>query len=92
MRIRKISFSNSTLVKLQLKHNISSVDIQLALDSYDLEQSGWDISTKHGGRYVIKADLDDGLELLIVLAPIDLDIGEWKCITAFVPRRRKHWK
>lgn len=80
--IAQIEISPRIEIKLGTKHGISAHQVREACLFFAYRAARWEVDSERGSRLVIRgADYDD-IPLIVVLKPLSLADGTFRCVTA----------
>jgi hypothetical protein len=76
-------FPEDVLDKLWEKHELEQWEVEEAIFDDPAAAPVWDDDPVHGRRVILYGKTAGGRSLFVALKPLDLDVGWWKCKTAY---------
>lgn len=78
--------------KLWRKHRVRPREVREVVFEDDGAEFRWSWSRRHGRRLLVLGRTAGGRRLLVVLRPVDLEKGVWRCVSAWDDDREKERK
>jgi uncharacterized DUF497 family protein len=69
--------------KLWRKHRVEAWEVEEVVFDDEEAEFRWSFSRRHGKRLLIRGRTVGGRRLLVILRPIDLERGVWRCASAW---------
>lgn len=80
--IAEIQISPRIADKLQLKHGITPEQVREACLFFAYRAARWDVDPERGARLLIRGADYDAIPLIVVLKPVNVADGIFRCVTA----------
>lgn len=68
--------------KLAVKHGLRAAEVEEAVTLGAYTEARWHTHAVYGERLIARGRTLEGVELLVILKPVDLTDGIWECRTA----------
>ena len=82
-RILELIWDEDVIEKLWRKHRVVPREVREVVFEDDGASFRWHRSRRHGRRLLVRGRTAGGRRLLIILRPVDLEGGVWRCASAW---------
>ena len=81
--VDELRWDEETLEKLWRKHRVMAREVGDVVRHDPGAEFRWHEQRRHGRRLLVRGRTRGGRRLLVILDPVDLDEGVWRCRTAW---------
>jgi hypothetical protein len=81
--IAEIRMSERVAAKIKQKHGVTPNQVDEACMFFGYRAARWDVDADRGSRLIVRGADYDGIPLIVVLKPVNVADGIFKCVTAW---------
>lgn len=80
--IAEILISDRVVHKIQQKHGVAPRQVREACLFFAYRAARWDVDAERGSRLIVRGADYDAIPLIVVLKPVSVADGIFRCVTA----------